>query len=463
MPITEAAARAAMAGARRARRVVAGALAIAIVGVTLLALLLWVADGMRPMPVTYGRSALGVLGLIFAPICYAAIGWLLATRVSGNPIGWLFLVAGAAVSSMLPVNLAVAGALEALRPASAGVVVAAWGRTVFSVPVMLSVLITAALIFPNGRPLPGRWRIGPWAALAAGVLLALATALDPRGLATYPAIPNPTALPYGWIPAVTVLRVTAVALAVASLAAAVGSLWTRYRSGDAISRAQLRWIMLGVGIAAVLVVPYLAIRYVTIVSNELGEFLAAAAQLGSCAFPVTAAFAISRYRLYEVDMLIGRTLVYLPLSAALGGLYTAGIALFQRIFVAVTGETSDIAIVMTILMVATAFTPMRKWLESVVDRRFPAQAAPSPAAGEHGPANVPPGPRAEVATATTARTTPLAPASVAMARLVPVGPSGSVACPLGVERNLAYCMTCPQFVAVARQPSLTVVCQAQVA
>lgn len=441
--------------ARRLRHAVAGGLAMAIVAVTLLALLLWVADGMRPMPVTYGSSALGVVGLIFAPICYAAVGWLLATRVSGNPIGWLFLVAGAAVSSMLPVNLAVAGALEALRPAAAGVIVAAWGRTVFSVPVMLSVLITAALIFPNGRPLPGLWRLGPYTALAAGVLLALATALDPRGLATYPAISNPTALPFGWIPVVSVLRVAAVVLAVASLAAAVGSLWTRYRTGDAVSRAQLRWIMLGVGIAAVLVVPYLAIRYVTVVGNDLGEFVAAAAQLGSCAFPVTAAIAISRYRLYEVDMLIGRTLVYLPLSAALGGLYTAGIALFQRIFVAVTGETSDVAIVMTILLVATAFTPMRKWLESVVDRRFPAQEAPPP-----------PMPKSEPGVALPSRPRPVAatPAasSVAMAQLVAVEPNGGVRCPLGVERSLAYCMTCPQFVAVARQPSLTVVCQAAV-
>jgi hypothetical protein len=463
MPITEAAVRATLAGARRVRRIVASGLAIAIVAVTLLALLLWVAEGMRPMPVTYGRSALGVLGLIFAPICYAAIGWLLATRVSGNPIGWLFLVAGAAVSSMLPVNLAVAGALEALRPASAGVIVAAWGRTVFSVPVMLSVLITAALIFPNGRPLPGLWRLGPWTALAAGALLALATALDPRGLATYPAIPNPTALPYGWIPWVTILRVTAVALAVASLAAAVGSLWTRYRTGDAVSRAQLRWIILGVGIAAVLVVPYLAVRYVTVVGNELGEFLAAAAQLGSCAFPVTAAFAISRYRLYEVDMLIGRTLVYLPLSAALGGLYTGGIALFQRIFVAVTGETSDVAIVMTILLVATAFTPMRKWLESVVERRFPAQAAPQPAAMPE-PGQTISGRRARAdAAEVSMAVTPTAATSIAMARLVSVEPSGNVACPLGVERNLAYCLTCPDFVAVARQPSLTVVCEAPVA
>ena len=64
--------------------------------------------------VTYGRSALGVVGLIFAPISYAAVGWILASRMPGNPIGWLFLTAGAAACSMLPVNLAVAGALEAL-------------------------------------------------------------------------------------------------------------------------------------------------------------------------------------------------------------------------------------------------------------------------------------------------------------------------------------------------------------
>jgi hypothetical protein len=395
---------------------------------------------------------------------------VLAGRIPANPIGWIFLAAGLSIGSMLPVNLMVAAVLESLRPASPMVIAAAWGRTVFAVPVMLSLLIIAALIFPNGRALPGRWRYAIWAAVAAGVLLATATATDPRGLPTYPSIPNPTALPYEYEPLVGALRLVAVAFALPALLAALGSVVSRYRRGDATVRAQLRWIALGVGISAALAVPYLLIRYVVPVGNDLGELLAAGAQLGSCAFPIAAAFAISRHRLYEVDILIGRTLVYLPLSATLGGLYTAGIALFQRLFVAITGETSDLAVVLAILVVASAFTPMRKWLESVVDRRFPASAtarheeagatpmsdqpsdglsAPEDLVGDLAPEALP---RPSIADSQ-----PIG--GVSFARLVPVAASGAVECPRRPGRSVRDCLTCPYLTAIARGPDLTVVCR----
>jgi hypothetical protein len=258
----------------------------------------------------------------------------------------------------------------------------------------------------------------------------------------------------------------AVAFAVPALGAALASIVTRYRHGDATVQAQLRWIALGVAISSVLAVPYLVIRYVVPVSNDLGELLAAAAQLGSCAFPIAAAFAISRHRLYEVDVLIGRTLVYLPLSATLGGLYTAGIALFQRLFVAITGETSDLAVVMAILVVASAFTPLRKWLESVVDQRFPAVATARPEEADTGSVRDEPGgkslleltsvpaalPRRSIAGAQGA-------GGMGFARLVPVAASGTVECPRGSGRSVRDCLTCPYLTAIARQPDLTVVCR----
>jgi hypothetical protein len=258
----------------------------------------------------------------------------------------------------------------------------------------------------------------------------------------------------------------AVAFAVPALAAAVASVVSRYRGGDATVRAQLRWIALGVAISAVLAVPYLVIRYVVPVGNDLGELLAAAAQLGSCAFPIAAAFAISRHRLYEVDILIGRTLVYVPLSATLGGLYTAGIALFQRFFVAITGETSDLAVVMAILVVASAFTPLRKWLESVVDQRFPAVATARPEGADSGPAPDEPGdsslleetPVPAVLPSRSIAEPPLV-GGVSFVRLVPVAASGEVECPRRPGRSVRDCLTCPYLTAIARQPDLTVVCR----
>ena len=92
--------------------------------------------------------------------------------------------------------------------------------------------------------------------------------------------------------------------------------------------------------------------------------------------PASLAVSIFRYRLWDIDVLIGRTLVYGSLTAILAGLYTASIGLSQRLFVAFTGSKSDAAIVFTTLIVASAFTPVKTALQSVVDRRFKLRADP---------------------------------------------------------------------------------------
>jgi hypothetical protein len=440
----------------------------AVVAVTSVSVLIWVAAGMRPLPVTFGRSAAGVVGVVAAPMIYAAVGAILASRLPRNPIGWLFLAAAVAIGSMLPVNLLVSASLESLRPASPTVIWVAWARAVFAVPIMLTVLIAAALIFPNGRLISRRWRWAMGGAVASGLLLAFVTAADPRGLAPYPAIPNPTALPYAWSSAIQTVQLVALGVVIPSIAAAAASVGVRYRRGDEVVRAQLRWIVLGVAIAAVGVLPYLVIRFVVPVGNDLGDVLAAVAQIGACAFPIAAAFAISRHQLFDIDVLIGRTLVYLPLTALLGGLYTAGIALFQRVFVAMTGETSDAAIVMAMLLVATAFTPLRRWLESVVERRFPALAEPAPSSSVKANRDdpEPPAGAAERTPATAPSAGGFAAADLldvghttGPVEVLPLSPAGTVPCPLGGTKTVYDCLGCPAFRAVARRPP-AVVCGA---
>jgi hypothetical protein len=86
--------------------------------------------------------------------------------------------------------------------------------------------------------------------------------------------------------------------------------------------------------------------------------------------PIAVGIAITRYHLYDIDRLINRALVYGTLTAILAGVFTAAIGLAQRLFVATTGESSDAAIVLTTLIVATLYAPLRKRLEAIVDRRF---------------------------------------------------------------------------------------------
>jgi len=422
--------------------ILATALATITVAAVILSLLVWVARGMHDLPVSFGRSPIGVLGLVVSPICYAAVGGVLAARRPANPIGWLFLVMGMALGFMLPVNLMVAAAHESLRPASLLVTWLAWARNAFGTPVVLAAAVVAVQLFPSGHRIPGRWSLGVPLALLAGALLVVASGLDPVGLITYPSIANPIALPYDLRDVFALARIAAVAGIVAAAGIALGTLWKRYRDGDEILRAQLRWIVLAVALTVVAAIPFVVARYVLRVTDSFGELTAAVAQISACAFPLAAAFAISRYRLFEVDVVIGRTLVYLPMMAILGGMYTAGIALFQRVFVAVTGSESDGAIVLTILVVASVFTPLRHALESTVDRRFPAGRRP-PTPEQLDPAT---------AVATDAR----APARV---RLVPVAADGRVECPLGYDRTLVDCLRCPRLVATAAEPQAMVVCQ----
>lgn len=423
------------------------------VGVVLLSLLVWIARGMAEMPVSFGRTPVGVLGLVLSPIFYAAIGGILASRQPSNVIGWLFLAIGVSLGIMLPVNLLVTAAHESLQPASDVVVWAAWARTAFGTPVVLTAAVVAVQLFPDGAPMAPRWRAGIWLGLGAGILLLVTTAVDPVGLITYPSIPNPAALPYESRGVVGALRIASVGGILATTGVAIASLWLRYRRGGPVLQAQLRWIVLAVVLTVAAAVPFVVARYVLRVDDPTGEVLAAVAQVGSCAFPLAAAFAISRYRLFDIDVVIGRTLVYLPMMAVMGGIYSAGIALFQRLFVAVTGSESDAAIVLTILVVASVFTPLRRSLEAVVDRRFagtvPRAAVPAPV--------VPPVAR----TAPPAHATEHAGSTTAVRRVhvARVAADDSVPCPLGSGRRVGDCLRCPYFTGIGDAADLTIVCE----
>jgi hypothetical protein len=114
-----------------------------------------------------------------------------------------------------------------------------------------------------------------------------------------------------------------------------------------------------------------------------GELLLQVAVGAGCFLPIAAAVAVLRHRLYDIDLIINRALVYIPLTGILGGLYTAGVALFQRLFVALTGDRSDAAIIVTTLVLASMFTPIRNWLQAMVDRRFKPASAHAAAADIH--------------------------------------------------------------------------------
>ena len=144
------------------------------------------------------------------------------------------------------------------------------------------------------------------------------------------------------------------------------SVYRARRSRSALVRRQARIVLVGSAIAFLPI----TVWFLAPLAGRSMRFESAALLPPLLAFPLSAAIAIVRYRLWEVDSLINRTVVYGALTAVLAGLYTASIGLSQRLFVVLTGERSDAAIVITTLIVASAFTPVRARLQALAERAF---------------------------------------------------------------------------------------------
>jgi hypothetical protein len=152
----------------------------------------------------------------------------------------------------------------------------------------------------------------------------------------------------------------------------------RYRkvSGPA-RRHQTKWVVFGMAVFFISVVGGFLVNAFQQGSGEAAStrlFIDLIALPIYYAFllllPLTVGLAVLRYRLYDIDIIINRTLVYVPLTGILAGLYSASIALLQKLFVSVSGEKSDAAIVITTLLLTTTFTPIKNFLQSRVDKRF---------------------------------------------------------------------------------------------
>lgn len=152
----------------------------------------------------------------------------------------------------------------------------------------------------------------------------------------------------------------------------------RYRKvSNRLERQQTKWIVLGIAIGFV---TYYSLNFIQSLVPELGGATAASFRfqavtqplfyLALLTLPLTMTISILRYHLWEIDIIINRTLVYLPLTGILAGLFAATITLSQKLFVALTGQTSDIATVLTTLVVVAAFEPVKKALQEFVDRHF---------------------------------------------------------------------------------------------
>jgi len=305
---------------------------------------------------------------------YAGVGALLAVRRPRTPIGWLLL--GVAFVS-LPLFLG--GVAETPASFSNGslplgtrayvLIHAAGGVLTFTA---FSVL---AMIFPTGRFPSGGWgRIGRAAVLVEVISTALA-AISPTidvPLVGYQAtvnLPNPFAV----LPDLAlwqVLNPSTLFLPVFPiLAGAVVSLVVRFRRATGIERQQLRWIGASLALLVTAIGAGFAISAVVPGSADSGLAWMPALVVFPT-IPVAVGIAVLRYRLYEIDTIINRAIVYGLLTAIVAGASAAGIALTQRLFSGLLGAASDLSIVFITLAAVAALNPIKTRLQAIVDRRF---------------------------------------------------------------------------------------------
>ena len=300
----------------------------------------------------------------FAYVAIAGpVGALVATRHRRNPIGWI--LAGLTVWAGL--DAFIRGLAEYLLAEGSQYwgERAAWVSAWSFVPLFFVPIVFLPLLFPDGRLPSPRFRPVAWAAVTVIAFWIVTTAVDPGPLPKFDPVENPFGADARWL---QIASDAAAPLMFACLFAAVASAVSRARRATALERQQLKWLAFAACFAlATLIVAGIAAED----AGGGGIFFT----IGVIALPLAIGVAILRYRLYDIDVVISGTLVYLPLIAIIGGVSTALIPLSQRVYHRLTGDESDAMIVAMALIVAALVAPLRKRLEGLVERRFRLRAA----------------------------------------------------------------------------------------
>jgi hypothetical protein len=303
----------------------------------------------------------GAADTILLPLGFATIGLVLALRRPDNPIGWLFAASGLAwclMSSGTPWLLHLASEHRPLPLAAQ--FLAVWAEAGWAPATALGVTLPA-LFLPDGRLRSRRWRVVVVGAVTGALALMVGGSLAP-GVMGDPASRSMVGLAGSIGPIAGVIEVIGLGLHFACLIAAAISVVLRFRGSRGVERQQLRWVTAGAAgavIGLLLAVPGGQ-------SHTLARALIAFGYLGILCVPVAVAVAVLRYRLWDLDRLISRTVTY----ALVTGLLVVPYLLILPVVTRLAGDAGSLAVAAATLAAAAAFSPLRRRVQDLVDSRF---------------------------------------------------------------------------------------------
>jgi hypothetical protein len=313
-----------------------------------------------------------ISALLFAIVIalFAGVGALISARLPGNRIGLLLLIPGTVLALLSPIDLYLRQIAAVPPPPTPLLLFLVWS-TGWSWLWLIFPLLLITQLFPNGRPLSPRWRTVALATLGwAGLFVLIATLSG-----TYTTVEPPyleLVNPYGllefrqlelliggiWIPGLLILTgLSMIALVL------------RFRRAGPVERGQIKWLLYACALFAVVYIGggLLGVAGEPTVAGQVYNLFFS---LTVIAIPLAIGTAILRHRLFDIDIIIRRTLVYTALTITLGTTYLLSIITLQAFFVELTGQTSTLAVVASTLGIAALFQPLRARIQAFIDRRF---------------------------------------------------------------------------------------------
>lgn len=295
-------------------------------------------------------------------MAFALVGALISSRLPANPIGWVCLAIGLTLTLGVATGEYNVYALQTRPGSLPGGVYMAWLTNWLWVPAVVSIGTFLVLLFPDGRLPTRRWRVVAWLCVAVLISTSLSEAFSPGPLAEAPHVTNPLGVESARGALGLVNAGSFLLLPLCFLASAL-SMIVRFRQSTGEVRQQIKWFATAAALLA------LVFSFSFVVPSGLLQDLVTLLFGG---LPIAVGVAILRHRLYDIDLVINRALVYGSLSATLLALYLGGVATTQAIFRTLTGQEQQpqLAVVASTLVIAALFSPLRRRVQQLVDRRF---------------------------------------------------------------------------------------------